>query len=84
MMGSNLAHAGLEGDDNAPADSGAPRRLRIRFDGCSWRLSEDGPDHVGGMFVSLASAVDFARTELRGTRRSYVVVELGVAERDAR
>jgi hypothetical protein len=84
MNGSEMARAAFVGGDAAPADSGGPRRLRIRFEEGSWRLSEDGPDRIGGRFVSLSSAVDFARAELCGVPRSYVVLELGAAGHDER
>jgi hypothetical protein len=84
MNGSELARAAVVRSEAAPADSGGPRRLRIRFEEGTWRLSEDGPDRIGGRFVSLSSAVDFARAELSGAARSYVVLELGVAGHDER
>jgi hypothetical protein len=82
MNGSQLARVAVVRSETAPADGGGPRRLRIRFEEGTWRLSEDGPDRIGGRFVSLSSAVDFARAELCGAARSYVVLELGVAGHD--
>jgi hypothetical protein len=84
MSGSELARVTAVGGEAAPADSVGPRCLRIRFDEGTWRLSEDELDRIGGRFVSLSSAVDFARAELRGVPRSYVVLELGAAGHDER
>ncbi len=83
MKGSEVARvAVVRGEslgETSAAAGGGPRRLRIRFEEGTWRLIEDGLDRIGGRFVSLTSAVDFARAELRGVARSYVVLELGVA-----
>ncbi len=84
MNGSDLARVAVIRGETAPANSDGPRRLRIRFEEGTWRLSEDGLDRIGGRFVSLTSAVDFARGELRGVARGYVVLELGVAGHDER
>jgi hypothetical protein len=84
MKGSELARVAVVGGETAAADSGGPRRLRIRFEEGTWRLIEDGLDRIGGRFVSLTSAVDFARAELRGVARSYVVLELGAAGHEER
>ncbi len=59
-----------------PADSGAPSHLRIRFGAGLWHLTEDGAGRIGGVFRSLSSAVDYARSELRGVRGARVVLEL--------
>jgi hypothetical protein len=84
MNGSELARVAVVRGETATAASDGPRRLRIRFEEGTWRLIEDGLDRIGGRFVSLTSAVDFARAELCGVARSYVVLELGVADRDER
>jgi hypothetical protein len=84
MSGSEMARVAFVRGDAAPADISGPRRLRIRFEEGSWCLSEDGPDRIGGRFVSLSAAVDFARTELYGVPRRYVVLELGAVGRDER
>jgi hypothetical protein len=59
-----------------------PRSLRIRFQAGVWHLSEDGATRIGGMFSSLASAVAYARSELRGVRGARVVLELDGAAYD--
>jgi hypothetical protein len=79
MGSSALARVMVEGDEGPKADSGVPRHLRIRFEGGTWRLTEDGANRIGGRFASLSSAVDFARGELHGVRGGCVVLELGVA-----
>jgi hypothetical protein len=56
--------------------------LRIRVQAGAWHLSEIGGDHVGGIFSSLASAVAYARDELRGVRGARVIVELDGAARE--
>ncbi len=84
MNGSELARVAVIRSETVPANTDGPRRLRIRFEEGTGRLSEDGPDRVGGRFVSLSSAVDFARGELHGVARGYVVLELGVAGHDER
>jgi hypothetical protein len=77
MSGSNSGRVAVGGEEAAPGDGGAPRRLRIRFEEGAWRLSEDLTDRIGGRFSSLSSAVDFARAELRGLALGYIVLELG-------
>jgi hypothetical protein len=84
MNGSEVARVAVVRGEAAARGDGGPRRLRIRFEEGTWRLSEDGLDRIGGRFVSLTSAVDFARAELCGARRSYVVLELGAAGHDER
>jgi hypothetical protein len=77
MASSAVARASVRHEETSSASAHPPRCLRIRRDGGSWRVREDGLDRIGGIFVSLASAVDFARGELRGMRGAYVVLELG-------
>jgi hypothetical protein len=61
-----------------------PRQLRIRPRAGSWHLTEDGAEGIGGIFTSMTSALDFARGELRGIQRGYIVLELGAAADDDR
>ena len=60
---------------NLPAPSEAPARLRIYFRAGLWHLTEDGTGRIGGVFSSLAAAVAYARSELRGVRGARVVFE---------
>jgi hypothetical protein len=65
-----------------PATAPAPRRLRIGFRASAWHLSEDGEDTVGGIFTSLAAAVEFARDEMRGVRGAVLLIELDRSAHD--
>jgi hypothetical protein len=56
--------------------------LRIGFRASAWHLSEDGEDTVGGIFTSLAAAVEFARDEMRGVRGAVLLIELDHATYD--
>ena len=85
MGSSAFGRVGVDGDQSSSVNaSDVPRHLRIRFEAGTWLLSEDGPNRIGGAFASLASAVDFARGELRGVQGGCVVLELGAVARDER
>jgi hypothetical protein len=58
--------------------------LRLRVKAGAWHLSEIGADNIGGIFSSLASAMAYARDELRGVRGGRVVVEFEGAAEDRR
>ena len=84
MGSSALVSAAVDEQVRTRGEVRPPRYLRIRCEAGSWRVSEDGPDRIGGRFVSLTSAVDFARGELRGVRGGCVVIELGPSALDER
>lgn len=60
------------------------RCLRIRFQAGAWHLSEDYTDRIGGIFTSLAAAVAFARSELRGEAGGGVLLDFDGATFDGR
>ena len=84
MGSSALVRAAVDDRERTAGDIRRPRYLRIRCEARSWRVSEDGPDRIGGRFVSLTSAVDFARGELRGVCGGRVLIELGPSALDER
>jgi hypothetical protein len=84
MGSSALVRVAFDDQVRTRGDVRPPRHLRIRCEAGSWRVSEDGPDRIGGRFVSLTSAVDFARGELRGVCGGRVLIELGPSALDER
>jgi hypothetical protein len=66
-----------------PHRSGPTRcLLRIRFEAGAWHVSEDGTARIGGIFTSLAAAVAYARSELRGVAGGGVVHDFDGATLD--
>ncbi len=53
-----------------------PRRLHIAFRSGAWHMNEEGEDTLGGIFTSLAAAVAFGRSELRGVHGATLLVDL--------
>ncbi len=84
MGSSAFARVAVDGHERTPGEVRTPRYRRIRCEAGSWRVSEIGPDRIGGRFVSLTSAVDFARGELCGVPGGRVVIELSPAGQDER